>query len=615
MFKFIKNLFGKPTATESDKEQAPIINPQEIQENTNSNSVTEEQINAIEEEEKTEPVAEKNIAVVENIISEPIIQIEKIEVITEAPIAIPEAEPEVLIPIAETVAEIELIPEEIIAQEETKVEEPIIEETIAPQTEEVATAINTETENISIKQVEASETIATHQEQLTETDITEPIIAESIVPQMEELEPAIITDASTNIEHYKIKETLIPQPEPIEHISLPIETPPSIEEERQTNEAINIEEQPIAESTINNKAESETPSSIKPIQHWQIADLKAGDVFAAKPYFTDENFEKKIILIIKVDEKNVTGIIINNQKNITINGVDAKKWKASIGGPIASENYICIAYEQTNPIIIQQILDTENAIKQFLNSANSQETNVIITKGLVQWTTAQFEDEYNTSVWHYCNTNGLQLQNALETNAWQQMMDKHYKKNYKVILPKLKATNNSKSNKENTELPSEFLPILEPFTDDLVIGLVEDHPLGYTSLNNQFLQQHPSAQVPRLVQQSIRSYVKEVFLKIDVQPTESGYFVLVADGNLEASVVLINEFMEYIHNEISNRLSICLPTCNTLLFCDPANADGLAAMIKDAKNFYEDADTKEHLTRSIYERNAGSARLKIVGSF
>ena len=204
MFKFIKNLFGKPTATESDKEQAPIINPQEIQENTNSNSVTEEQINAIEEEEKTEPVAEKNIAVVENIISEPIIQIEKIEVITEATIAIPEAEPEVLIPIAETVAEIELIPEEIIAQEETKVEEPIIEETIAPQTEEVATAIN------------------------TETDITEPIIAESIVPQMEELEPAIITDASTNIEHYKIKETLIPEPEPIEHISLPIETPPSI---------------------------------------------------------------------------------------------------------------------------------------------------------------------------------------------------------------------------------------------------------------------------------------------------------------------------------------------------------------------------------------------------
>ena len=79
MFKFIKNLFGKPTATESDKEQAPIINPQEIQENTNSNSVIEEQINAIEEEEKTEPVAEKNIAVVENIISEPIIQIEKIE--------------------------------------------------------------------------------------------------------------------------------------------------------------------------------------------------------------------------------------------------------------------------------------------------------------------------------------------------------------------------------------------------------------------------------------------------------------------------------------------------------------------------------------------------------
>jgi hypothetical protein len=324
MFKFIKNLFGKPTATESDKEQAPIINPQEIQENTNSNSLIEEQINAIEEEEKTEPVAEKNIAVVENIISEPIIQIEKIEVITEAPIAIPEAEPEVLLPIAEPVAEIEteieLIPEEIIAQEETKVEEPIFEETIAPQTEEVATAIN------------------------TETDITEPIIAESIVPQMEELEPAIITDASTNIEHYKIKETLIPEPEPIEHISLPIETPPSIEEERQTNEAINIEEQPIAESTINNKAETETPSSIKPIQHWQIADLKAGDVFAAKPYFTDENFEKKIILIIKVDEKNVTGIIINNQKNITINGFDAIKWKASIGGPIASENYICVAY-------------------------------------------------------------------------------------------------------------------------------------------------------------------------------------------------------------------------------------------------------------------------------
>ena len=73
--------------------------------------------------------------------------------------------------------------------------------------------------------------------------------------------------------------------------------------------------------------------------------------------------------------------------------------------------------------------------------------------------------------------------------------------------------------------------------------------------------------------------------------------------------------MEYIHNEISNRLSICLPACNTLLFCDAANADGLAAMIKDAKNFYEDADTKEHLTRSIYERNAESARLKIVGSF
>jgi putative AlgH/UPF0301 family transcriptional regulator/uncharacterized protein YtpQ (UPF0354 family) len=590
MWKSIKNLFTRKSKQDESIPEIiqPIIEPQSapIIEDAKPEIVANQIAEVVQVEPKNvEIVVEKTIEIQPEIIET--FADEKVDIVPEIIENIAEVKVDIVPEIIETIADekVDIVPEIIETIADEKVD--IVPEIIETITEEKVDIVPEILENITEEKVdivpEILENIAEEK-----VDIV-PEIIETITEEKVEIVPEILETIT--------EEKVEIVPEIIENIA----------KENVENESEIISKTNLPTEKIIVPSGVDYFVSLKKVNPINIQD---GDVIASKPYFGEAQFAEKLILIINVDDHNIVGIIINNQPDtVSKIAVNGKPQMCAIGGPVQTDLMVCVVYSAENGM--EALITGEDKIQNFITEHQLNAENMKLSYGLVAWSVAQFNDEYNDTVWHICKNFKHSIQDWNSENLWNRIMDTHYKNDYKKILPKLKAINsNNQDGVTNTiEIPYNMQPILYPIADDLAIGFVHDIGENYLYINNSFLETNKTINPERLANQSIRTFVKDVAELIDIDETENGFFVVKANGQLESSIVLIDEFMNHLHTNMGNELMIGLPASHLFLIANAENTNHVAAMKQFMANYYKQETIHGALSKSMYKKVNGNPNL------
>jgi hypothetical protein len=160
------------------------------------------------------------------------------------------------------------------------------------------------------------------------------------------------------------------------------------------------------------------------------------------------------------------------------------------------------------------------------------------------------------------------------------------------------------------EIPPEAVPIVEPFLTGLGVAYAFDLPYGYELLGPRHCTEvgvpPGSLRAQAMVNLRARRPERTLFQATDAKAIGielGGEF----GGDLEASLVLDDDFMTRLAERFSGELVVAIPDRDMLVATGTGHADGLAKLQSMVDEIWPGAD--HPLTRSLLVRRAGEWQL------
>ena len=162
-----------------------------------------------------------------------------------------------------------------------------------------------------------------------------------------------------------------------------------------------------------------------------------------------------------------------------------------------------------------------------------------------------------------------------------------------------------RASEEPIEIPPEIVPIVEPFLPGLCVEYAFDFPWGYVMLGPRQCTEVgvPPASLRRLALGNLaaRRSERTLFQATDAMAIGielGGEF----GGDLEASLVLDDEFMTHLAERFSGDLVVAIPDRDMLMASGTGHADGLAKLRSMVDDVWPGAD--HPLTQRLLVRRA-----------
>lgn len=144
---------------------------------------------------------------------------------------------------------------------------------------------------------------------------------------------------------------------------------------------------------------------------------------------------------------------------------------------------------------------------------------------------------------------------------------------------------------------SEIQYFVEPLAEGLDVFYAEDTPSNIRYLDKQLLLD-AGVEIETIRQQAVDNLLA-ILPDIEVHGSD-GLFMITADGNYEASLLLVNEIWTPLNFDIRGDIVISIPARDMLLVSGSENTEELAQMIEIIDEIY--SESPYHLTRELYVR-------------
>ena len=171
----------------------------------------------------------------------------------------------------------------------------------------------------------------------------------------------------------------------------------------------------------------------------------------------------------------------------------------------------------------------------------------------------------------------------------------------KKALPYLRSVgeeiNDENANEENKTY-------IDSYNEELCITYLidEDSMNPRFIINKNLVDENISEEELKKI--ALNNLIKKINEDLKIQEYNSGVYNMVLEGNLEASLILVEPLWEAVLNEyITDDYIVTIPTREVITFCDSSSKEGIEALKSVCESVKEEAE--EMLTDTLYCRKDG----------
>jgi hypothetical protein len=168
--------------------------------------------------------------------------------------------------------------------------------------------------------------------------------------------------------------------------------------------------------------------------------------------------------------------------------------------------------------------------------------------------------------------------------------------------------------KEIDEKTSHEGPLETHLYEDLYINYLSENEFISNYVTHATLRKHPVYDQDSIHRKALDSLLDEALIEFQIHGKSNGLMNIKTGSNLEASMILLEEVWDGIHEHLGSKLVVSIPTEDILLICPQSNRKAVKNLKKKAAGFLKDKSVERKLSKAIYQRQAGSHTMTIIGT-
>lgn len=171
----------------------------------------------------------------------------------------------------------------------------------------------------------------------------------------------------------------------------------------------------------------------------------------------------------------------------------------------------------------------------------------------------------------------------------------------KKALPYLRSIDEV-INDENINEPDKVF--IQPYNDELCITyLIDEDGMKLRFIQNKNLVDEGISE-DELRKIALNNLIKKINENLKIQEYNNGVYNMVLEGNLEASLILVDPLWESVLDEyITGNYIVTIPSREVITFCDSSSIEGIEALKSLCVSVKE--DEAHVLTDTLYCRKDG----------
>lgn len=162
------------------------------------------------------------------------------------------------------------------------------------------------------------------------------------------------------------------------------------------------------------------------------------------------------------------------------------------------------------------------------------------------------------------------------------------------------------------EIPDNQQPIIRKLYEDIILCFAIDKGDWYELLQKETLLNNPHLHEDVLYQISVNTLIQEIEGQIQIHGDPNDLVMVTAGGNFEASIILIDDFWEQMHQIFKDDLILILPARDILMIAKASNQQAFDKMKEIINNYFENPETQGLLSKALYKRAIGQTTLQII---
>jgi putative transcriptional regulator len=189
------------------------------------------------------------------------------------------------------------------------------------------------------------------------------------------------------------------------------------------------------------RTKSEMPPAVfVPIQPRDAEDLSVGKLLVASPSLADPSFAKTVILLVRIDDQGIVGLILNRRTNLALSrvleGIPGAKDRSDpvyLGGPVEVPAVMALLQSPDKVAGADHIfsgvylISTKTLLEKTL-AARPDPQVFHVYLGYAGWTTGQLRKEVELGAWFMFPADTGAVFNSDPGSLWPQMIQKTVQK-------------------------------------------------------------------------------------------------------------------------------------------------------------------------------------------
>lgn len=190
------------------------------------------------------------------------------------------------------------------------------------------------------------------------------------------------------------------------------------------------------------------------------------------------------------------------------------------------------------------------------------------------------------------------------------------------VYPRLKFVFPNESNNvlttsdgQTIQLPEDSIPLAVPYCEDLLLTFALDEGAYFSFVTKGHLLGNITVDMVRAA--AIKNLGDETKETTQIHGDFNKLIMVTNGGNYEATMVLLDSFMEYIHQEMGDDLYIAIPARDLLYIAPKSNPEAFDMMKSVIEHHFgneEFANSNHALVRHVYQRTLIDKNLKVVAT-
>lgn len=185
----------------------------------------------------------------------------------------------------------------------------------------------------------------------------------------------------------------------------------------------------------------------------------------------------------------------------------------------------------------------------------------------------------------------------------------------KAVLPDADLSVIKTADGKEIVLPEDSMMVIEPYVDGLVLSYAIDEGAYFSFVTNGHLSDEVT--INKIRSAALANLREEVKGAVQFQGDPSDIVMVTNGGNYEATMVLYDGFMEFMHEQMKGDFYVAIPARDLLYLAPKSNLESIDTLTAAIHHHYKDeefAASTHALVRNIYERSVGSNVLKFVAT-